>query len=398
VSNGLAIRAVTLTLQNLIRSNVDEVNAMSAVTTLPPDKVTTSTDQLNLFLYHVSPAAAWRNMDLPGETRSGEKAPPPLPLTLDYLITAYGPSDHTILGKTMGVLHDTPLLGRDEIKAALSDADLHVQIERVRLTLQPLSLEDMYRLWNGFQTQYRISAAYQASVVLIASQRKRVASLPVLRRGDADQGAQALAGASPFLTAVLPPGAQSAARLGDVLTLQGTNLTTEHVRVRFRHPAIVDPIDVPPAAGERPGELTVTLPAAAAATDAWAPGVYTVSLVVGRPSLPEWSSNELWVGLAPAITRSPATVVAGDTLAVTSTPRIRPDQRVLVMIGHQQVAPSGPPENDADVTKPSVVRCKVPPLERGARVVRLRVDGVDSNPAILAGDPPLPAFDPDQMV
>ena len=39
MSTGLAISAVTLALQNLIRTNVPELNSMTAVTTLPPDQV-----------------------------------------------------------------------------------------------------------------------------------------------------------------------------------------------------------------------------------------------------------------------------------------------------------------------------------------------------------------------
>ncbi|HYY93298.1 MAG TPA: DUF4255 domain-containing protein, partial [Pyrinomonadaceae bacterium] len=156
MSNGLAISAVTLTLQDIIRKNVPELASMTAVTSLPPDKVTAGdTDQLNLFLYHVMPSAAWRNFDLPHQVRPGELAQPPLPLVLDYLITAYGKNDHVLLGKTMSVLHDHLLLSPDEIRAVLSNTGLDQQVERVRITLQPLSLEEMYRLWNGFQTQYR---------------------------------------------------------------------------------------------------------------------------------------------------------------------------------------------------------------------------------------------------
>jgi hypothetical protein len=46
---------------------------------------------------------------------------------------------------------------------------LHEQVERVRITLQPLTLEEVAKLWNVFQTPYRISVAYEVSVVLIES-------------------------------------------------------------------------------------------------------------------------------------------------------------------------------------------------------------------------------------
>src|SRR6185503_15922813 len=102
---------------------------------------------------------------------------------LYYLLTAYSDDEddtnaHRLLGEAMGVLHDHPLLGAAEIRNAtspiadLSDSDLHEQIERVRINLQPLTFEDMSKLWTTFQTHYRVSAAYQVSVVLIESTRR----------------------------------------------------------------------------------------------------------------------------------------------------------------------------------------------------------------------------------
>ena len=73
----------------------------------------------------------------------------------------------------MGILHDHPLLGAAEIEAALAESNLDQQVERIRITPQPLTLEEMSKLWTTFQTQYRISAAYQACVVLIESERAR---------------------------------------------------------------------------------------------------------------------------------------------------------------------------------------------------------------------------------
>jgi hypothetical protein len=172
----------------------------TVVTALPPDEAAnlSHTRQVNLFLYQVSPNAAWRNMDMPRQTRPGESGQPLLPLTLYYLLTAYArenPEDtafigHRLLGRAMSILHDRPLLDKDEIQDALPGNDLHKQVERVRLTLQPFSLEEMSKLWTAFQTQYRLSAVYEASVVLIESTRPARTPLPVLRRGEE-------AGASP---------------------------------------------------------------------------------------------------------------------------------------------------------------------------------------------------------
>src|SRR6185437_1817227 len=102
-----------------------------------------------------------RNLDLPRQVRSGETAPPPLALTLYYLVTAYGSDNDEILsqallGWAMIQLHDFPLLAPSDVP----------QVERVRVTLQPMSLEEMSKLWMIFQSPYHVSVVYQVSVVL----------------------------------------------------------------------------------------------------------------------------------------------------------------------------------------------------------------------------------------
>jgi Pvc16 N-terminal domain len=400
MSNGLAIAAVTETLRKVLETGLaaDLPNADS-FTAKPPDlaRGNNTGDQINLFLYHVTPNAAWRNMDPPKQTRPGEYAPPALPLVLDYLITAYGDKDHRLIGKAMSILYDYPLLNPADIQAALGEAGLHQQVERVRLTMQPLSLEDMYRLWNGFQTQYRISAAYQVSVVLIESARSSRASLPVIKRGSDDSGVKAVAGANPALSELVLPNVQSSVRLGETIVIRGTNVSVDDAMVRFFHPSFTVPLEVAPAAGDNAGEIAVTLPKTAAAMSAWAPGLFTVSLVLRRPTLPAWTTNELPLAVGPLITRTPKTVAGGGTLTVASTPRIRDGQRVLLILGDRQIAPKTI-TNDADLTKPTSIDFVVPAMPAGSYVIRLRVDGIDSIPVIQQGAPPKPAFDPDQMV
>ena len=189
MSNPLAIAAVTATLRNLLTQGVttDPDLADATVTTQPPDKArdgNNNANQLNLFLYQTMLNAAWRNMDMPRQVKPGETGQPPLALDLHYLITAYGRNNddvfsHHLLGRAMRILHDHPLLGEAEIKAALPDNDLHEQVERVRITPQPLSLEEMSKLWTTFQTQYRISVAYEVGVILVDSSRDASAPLPV---------------------------------------------------------------------------------------------------------------------------------------------------------------------------------------------------------------------------
>jgi hypothetical protein len=400
MSNALAIAATTMTLRSLL------TGATANVTALTPDKARdgATADQLNLFLYQTLLSAAWRNADMPRQVRPGESGHPPLPLNLHYLITAYAEDEaraHQILGRAMSILHDHMLLDELEIRQAtqadLPDSDLHLQLERIRITPHPLSLEEISKLWSGFQTQYRLSAAYEVAVVLIESTRPPRTPLPVLRQGPDDRGPKAQPAGAPFVGEVVPPNGFPAAPLGSTLAIQGLNLVGE-LAVRFRHPRLAGPIELEPTPGASSGELLVTLPSGAPATADWAPGFMTVSVVSRPPGLPAWSSNEAAFALAPAVTVAPSTAPAGNIdLTLTCMPRMRDGQRAHVLFGERQVAPESV-TTPADPAQPTTLVFKLSGVAAGEYVVRLRVDGADSIPFRRAGTPPLPEFDPGQKV
>src|SRR5439155_25425150 len=116
---------------------------------------------------------------------------------------------HQLLGEAMLVFHDHAVLSKTRLEGVLAEAGVHLQPERVRLTPLHLSLEDITKLWTSFQSNYRLSVAYEASVVLIDTTTPPISPLPVLRRGrtprDAagrDEGARVLAGAGPTIARV----------------------------------------------------------------------------------------------------------------------------------------------------------------------------------------------------
>src|SRR5688572_24097327 len=95
MSNSLAVATVTATIRNLLFAGVNQDLAGTSVTTRPPDRarVSSTGNQLNLFLYQTGIEAAWRNEDMPGKVKPGEIGTPPMPLTLFYLLTAYSDTD-----------------------------------------------------------------------------------------------------------------------------------------------------------------------------------------------------------------------------------------------------------------------------------------------------------------
>lgn len=400
MSNGLAVAATTATLVNLL------VPVSPNVTSLPPDKAHDEgvEDQLNVFLYSIGISPSWRNSD-PLGVAPGETGPSPLPLVLRYLVTAYAANEvkaHALLGGAMSVFHDHALLGSDEIRDAttadLPDSDLHLQPERVRLTPVQVSLHDMSELWSGFATSYRVSQAYEACVVLIDSTQARGAPLPVLRQGPGNDAPLAVPDPAAELAMVLPADGAPVATLGHGLRLLGTGLQAV-TGVRLRTRRLPAPFTLEPSLERTPHEISVDLPSTAAASAAWVSGVYDVSLLTERPGLPLVASGSRPVGLGPTITVSPATAPAGDiTLTVTVQPRVRDGQDVEVVLGSGPAQIADTVTTPTDTAQPTTVAVTIRAVAPGTHVVRVRVDGVDSNPVRYVGSPLRPEFDPAAQV
>jgi hypothetical protein len=402
MSNALTIAAVTATLDAILGSGVhaDPDLSDTALTLLPPDKARTgiTSNQLNLFLYQILPNAAWRNQDYPTAVKPGETGVPPLALTLFYLITVFGrdndnsqPFDHHLLGKAMSILYDHALLGPDEIKLAFPGSDLERQVERARITLQPLSVEEISKLWTGFATQYRLSVAYQVSVALIESTQGVKTPLPVLTQGPQDKGPTSqgsIIPPFPALNSVTPPRQRPSALLGDTLTLAGFMLDGANIGVVFNTGLWNAPVEMAPLAGGTSSALSVTIPNA---PTVWPAGLYTIVVMVQRPGETyRRSTNQLPVSIAPSMTFLPTAAAAGSvTFTVTCSPQVFPGQQVSLLVGDQELAAP-------DVAVATNSLSFTTTLTAGDYYLRLRVDGVDSLLVDRSVTPPV--FDPTQQV
>ena len=407
MSNSLAIAAVTATLRNLLDSAYGSDQSVQgvSVTTLPPDTARNSNsgNQANVFLYHTAPNPAWRNLDVPTQVKSGETAFPPLALNLYYIITAYGQNNddilsHHLLGKAMSVFHDHSILSPGEIATVPNpsgdplDSGLPKQFERLRITPETLTSEEMYKLWSAFQTHYRISAAYQVSVVLIDSTQTVRTPLPVLMRGPQDKGRAvdaSLLSPFPTLDQVQIPNQQPSARLGDILTLTGHALDGTNIGVQFNHPLWTAPVELPPQPGNNATQLTVAVPSQPAA---WPAGFYTLAVLVQQPGESyRRTTNQLSFSLAPTVTVNPPTAPAGAvTLTGNCSPEVLPQQRASLLLGDLEILA------EAFTAPTSTLTFKAANLTAGVYYFRLRVDGVDSLLVDRTVSPP--QFDQTQKV
>jgi Pvc16 N-terminal domain len=426
MSNSRAIAAVTSTLQHLIERgvnaapnvdpNADPELSGVTVTIMPPDEArpaNNATKQINLFLYQVMPSAGYRNLDMPGQVKSGETGPPPLALNLHYLLTAYAddvlqPLSHRLLGRAMSILHDHTVLGRAEIDAALPGSGMGAQFERVRVTHQALAVDEIYKLWSGFQTHYRISAAYEATVVLIESRLSAKTPLPVLTRGRSDpasgrdQGVFSQADLTPpfpTLVSVLAPNQQPSVLPGDLLIMDGHHLDGSAVSVEAKHARLPRARPLTLAPGATATEIKATVPNQ---PNDFPAGFYTLTAIITRPGETFGrTTNALSFALAPRIesisaVRNLVRDVDEITITLTCAPLVLPEQRATLLLGEHEILAASHAVATNNLT---FVAKDDPPgkLAPGPYFVRLRVDGVDSL-LIDRTDEKRPKFDESQKV
>ena len=397
MSDFLAVAGVSsvlrwLLIDALAGSGLDTaLGATPNVTALPPDRITvgdTEAPQLNLFMYHVSLNAAYRNADLPERDSAGRLlSSPPLALDLHYLLSAYGKGEldgEILLGWAMQVLNENQLLTRDTVQNALNASraapgassevqavglsTLANQAELIKLTPQALSTEDAYKLWTAFQARYRTTAGYMASVVLIQRSRSARVGLPVQVRNILVQPLDRPA-IDAITPAMLPAGA--------ALTLTGRNFVGDSVGdtlVSFDGGTPIAPDLV------QPQMLRVTIPATLQA------GVRAVQVVrnvrFGAPSDPHAGllSDPATFMLVPAIVTPPTTIAVGATLTLTINPPVGRRQLAMVLIGSQSVEieprPLSAPDTQATLGFP--IPAGFTPVPAPGAPLRVRIDGAES--------------------
>ena len=433
MSSPLAIGAVSAVLRNLLDNGMVEVGSPLGsvkVTAVAPDTIDLddpdAPPSLNLFLYRVTPNQGWRNGALPSFDAGGSRLTnPPLALDLHYLLTAYGSADfqaEILLGYAMHLLHERPVLDRAAIRTALDPSplgssilppafqaltasDLADQLEAVTVTPEPMDTEEMSRLWSAIQANYRPTAGYVVSVVLIEGRRPARRALPVLSRGPLDPASgrdrgvvvePSLVPPFPTVEQVVPAGDRPAARLGETVRLTGHHLDGTSAVARFEHRLLAEPNQVAVGAVTDPSGIDVTLPSGAAAEQDWPAGLYSVSVSLVRPGeTAARLSNVAGLMLAPEAVLPPATITRdGGTGALTVglgvRPQVRPQQEARLALGGDTATAAPRPTATSSLT---FAFGAVPP---GTQWLRLTVDGVDSLLVDRSG--PAPVFDPSQSV
>jgi hypothetical protein len=107
----------------------------------------------------------------------------PLPLRLHYLLTPqvdHHPRDHAaeleqlILGKVLQVFHDASSLAGARLVDTLSGRPFEFFIR-----LEPLTLEQITRVWDAVERSYQLCVSYEVSIVPIESAEEPAVHAPV---------------------------------------------------------------------------------------------------------------------------------------------------------------------------------------------------------------------------
>lgn len=338
-----AIGGVSATLRTLLLDRMelptDVPRNLFQVTVGPPrsDAVPPSgveTPRVNLFLYRTTENGCLKNQEIPGEGHPAAYGLPPLSLDLHYLITAYGTTDdgsglmnetraHFLLGSAMRVLHDIPIVNeqlrttRDPLPQPVLHPSLFGEFERVKLSLEPISLEDLSKVWTALTLPYRVAAAYQVNVIQIESQQARRFPRPVAESPPRlPIPAPPIPGRNVIVASFRHPwideirvrsGAterrSAYARIGEVLILLGHGFGGDPVRV------LLGGLEIPvtPLADDRI-ELTIpdnVIPGFSPLSDEQQlqPGARSVEVIVGPSELPQsgFHSNLAVFMLVPSI-------------------------------------------------------------------------------------------------
>lgn len=409
MSNYLAIATVTATLRYLLQQSLPPDLSGASITTVRPDAALSTNDAIgiNLFLYQVVRNAALSNCDLPTRRSDGSLLRRPrLALDLNYLLTFYGNDTEfepqRLLGYAASMLYSQPVIGPGEISETLLaiapfntapfdappftappyEPDLAMQLERVKLTMLPLSLDELSKLWSVFyQIPFALTMAWQASVVLI----EREDMVPQSALPVQSWTVTAMSFDTPSLSGVASASGPTAPiTSGSTILINGVNLRASGLSVLITGyatsltPAIVSdtqlslavPADVP--AGVRALQVTQ-------------------SVMLGSPPVahPTTASNAQGFVLRPVIT-TPVTGTATE-IALTVTPGALEGQTAVLLLNEATTPPPPTPAAFTFALTPlaadaSTISFPLSGVTTGiAYFVRVQIDGAESpldlNPA-----------------
>lgn len=142
-------------------------NEESIVLLNPSDASQDTERRLSFWLYQVQENGFIRNQSFERTPQDDTMRFPPLPLNLFYLLTPSTNSmegDQMVLGRSMQIFYDNPILLLDSTEQPGTAEELHTN-------LCQRDLREIAEVWEALQQPYRLSVCYEVRVARIDSQR-----------------------------------------------------------------------------------------------------------------------------------------------------------------------------------------------------------------------------------
>ena len=391
MSNSLAVGTVSAALQRLLTPTVS-ATVPGAEVWVDRSDVKRTKPGVNIYLYRCSIDPIWRNEELPARRDDGSlRVRPKVAASLHYLMTFHGKDDELVpqrlMGAVLATLHTRPVITRALIDAVNDEAadphgmhkylalnDLADADELVRVSPDPMSLDELSKLWSVFfQSPYQLSATYLASAVLLEESLETPLPAPPVTQPQLS------------VRALLKPTILSARNLADarapvlsdsVLDIEGSGLRGDRTLVRIG-PGEVSPGD----ADTNATSVRVAMAAATGLRAGWQPVTVAHEWLVGDPALPRGgeTSNAVGVFVAPKVTLN---VTAGQIGLTSDLPIGRRQQASVSLLDRTTGATARSidvPDRDADTSTVSVPRpAASAELPAGQYGVTLTVDGAQS--------------------
>jgi hypothetical protein len=353
--------------------------------------------RINLFLYRIAENSFLKNQEIPGHGHPAAFGHPPLSLNLYYMLTPYGSTadddfvnetvSHLLLGSAMRVLHEIPVLTdqlttvRTPVGQPILSESLRNEFEQVKLTFDPVSLDDLSKVWTALTLPYRLSAAYMVSVVQIESRQLRTFPRPVGEPPPAGPRVFALPIRRPRITEIKvrrpadPPDVErpvAYASIGDTLVIKGINLRGDNTRV------LLGAVDATPQVTLlRDQRIEVVIPDNAQLQ----PGPHTANVVMdvllGDPLTPHLGLQSnfgvfvlvpLITGLVPNLGATPRTLIINGRRLFNS------QLESQTLVGDELI-----PSANYTTSTPAQIGFDLPAaLGTGNHAVRVRVNGVEN--------------------
>ncbi|MGE5287162.1 MAG: DUF4255 domain-containing protein [Micromonosporaceae bacterium] len=396
------INDVTRALSQLVESQIKLSVSTATVTLLPPGDALPEDVGVNLYLYRVVESPATRNQPWRGDRSHGPSDQSALGLQLHYLLTPRGKASeasatngdvaHTMLGVAMVTLHQNPVLNDVHILGFDADAVLSQHLrdsyEKVKVTLSAVGMEELSKIWATINQPYRLSVAYEVSLVELVPDRKPPAGGASVTRVAVGVGQLA----RPQLTTLAPAAGALAQLVSGTITAGQVAISGSGLGAPGLDPVVL--------IGGRPA--TLLAPAAAPFTSVSAtlpaeldagPQADVRVMVQGQASdsLPFMVST--WLAtITPVQTALDPAIPADATLALTG-------QGLTAPFTVRFDGPGGPASSTGAVTSDGTASAPIPTdLANGAYQVRVVLGDTDSslsNPRTLQV---LPRVDADPAV